>query len=81
MAIPFFISNLLPKRERSVSNRSLLSVLASLTAVQWLQIFCGWLAWTCDAIDFFSVSLSVTALQKQFGKSTNDIVRFSIHFK
>ena len=25
-----------------------------------------WLAWTCDAIDFFNVALSVTNLQKQF---------------
>ncbi|KAL7280119.1 hypothetical protein ACG7TL_006536 [Trametes sanguinea] len=33
----------------------------------------SWLAWTCDAIDFFSVSLSVTRLQDQFGRSTHDI--------
>lgn len=33
-----------------------------------------WLAWTCDAIDFFSVSLSVIHLQEQFGKSTHTIV-------
>ncbi|RXW24369.1 hypothetical protein EST38_g1483 [Candolleomyces aberdarensis] len=32
-----------------------------------------WLAWTCDAIDFFSVSLSVIHLQEQFGKSTHTI--------
>jgi hypothetical protein len=32
-----------------------------------------WLAWTCDAIDFFSVSLSVTNLQAQFSKTANDI--------
>jgi len=25
-----------------------------------------WLAWTCDAIDFFNVALSVTNLQRQF---------------
>jgi hypothetical protein len=25
-----------------------------------------WLAWSCDAIDFFNVSLSVTNLQAQF---------------
>lgn len=35
----------------------------------------SWLAWTCDALDFFSVSLSVTALEKQFGKSAHTIVR------
>ncbi len=35
-----------------------------------------WLAWSCDAIDFFSVSLSVTRLQKQFNKAeASTIVR------
>lgn len=37
----------------------------------------SWLAWTCDAIDFFSVSLSVAHLQTQFDRSTHDIVRGS----
>jgi hypothetical protein len=32
-----------------------------------------WFAWICDAIDFFTVSLSVTNLQAQFGKSAHDI--------
>jgi hypothetical protein len=32
-----------------------------------------WLAWTCDAIDFFTVSLSVTNLQIQFDRSAHDI--------
>jgi hypothetical protein len=32
-----------------------------------------WMAWTCDAIDFFSVSLSVTNLEKQFDKTAHDI--------
>lgn len=36
----------------------------------------SWLAWTCDAIDFFSVSLSVSRLQTQFHKSNpSEIVR------
>jgi hypothetical protein len=35
---------------------------------------CRWLAWTCDAIDFFSVSLSVTLLQDSFHKSAASIV-------
>ncbi|KAJ7290420.1 major facilitator superfamily domain-containing protein, partial [Mycena rebaudengoi] len=30
-------------------------------------------AWTCDAIDFFSVSLVVPALSAQFGNSTHEI--------
>ncbi|KAG7098524.1 hypothetical protein E1B28_000464 [Marasmius oreades] len=33
----------------------------------------SWLAWTCDAIDFFSVSLSVPSLGKTFNKKNPDI--------
>ncbi|KAH8981881.1 MFS general substrate transporter [Lactarius akahatsu] len=66
---PYFFRNLVPRREaRAQNSRPLLEVLRSLTWVQWAQFFSGWLAWTCDAIDFFSVSLSVTRLQKQFDK-------------
>ena len=44
-----------------------------------------WLAWSCDAIDFFSVSLTITNLEKQFNRSTHDIVSYvspvvSFHF-
>lgn len=38
--------------------------------------FTSWLAWTCDAIDFFAVSLTVNLLAKQFNQSTTSIVRF-----
>lgn len=34
----------------------------------------SWLAWACDAIDFFSVSLTVVNLQTQFNRPTHDIV-------
>ncbi|KAF7343697.1 MFS domain-containing protein [Mycena sanguinolenta] len=51
----------------------LLTQLLSLTALQWAFFWVGWLAWTCDAIDFFSVSLSVSSLATQFGKGTTDI--------
>ncbi|THH08458.1 hypothetical protein EW145_g2701 [Phellinidium pouzarii] len=64
---PYFLRNLIPKRDKTVHSRTLISSLVSLTLLQWIQVFCGWLAWTCDAVDFFSVSLSVTALQAQFG--------------
>ncbi|KAJ3531149.1 hypothetical protein NM688_g7614 [Phlebia brevispora] len=49
----------------------LFDVLRRLTWVQWAHFWSGWLAWTCDAVDFFSVSLSVTRLTEQFGKETN----------
>ncbi|KAI8994237.1 carboxylic acid transporter [Trametes punicea] len=70
---PHFIRNLIPRREKRAEGRPLLEVLASLTWIQWGHFWSGWLAWTCDAIDFFSVSLSVSHLQTQFGRSTHDI--------
>lgn len=41
-----------------------------LTPLQGAMFFSGWLAWTMDAWDFFSVSLSVTRLQAQFHKDS-----------
>ncbi|KAJ7084571.1 MFS general substrate transporter [Mycena belliarum] len=53
----------------------LLTQLATVTPLQWAFFWVGWLAWTCDAIDFFSVSLSVPALGEQFGKPTSSITQ------
>ncbi|KAI0040953.1 carboxylic acid transporter [Auriscalpium vulgare] len=66
---PYFIRNLIPRREARQQGRPLWTVLRSLTWTQWALFWSGWLAWTCDAIDFFSVSLSITRLQKQFHKA------------
>lgn len=52
----------------------LLKMLWELTWLQWAFFCVGWLAWTCDALDFFSVSVSVPALSKQFNKETSAIV-------
>ncbi|KAK7032643.1 hypothetical protein VNI00_012908 [Paramarasmius palmivorus] len=60
---PYFIRNLVPKREARQNARPLMAVLLGLS----------WLAWTCDAIDFFSVSLSVSGLSKTFNKDNTDI--------
>jgi len=70
---PRFLTSLIPRREQQARQRPLLTVLAELTWLQWLQFFSGWLAWTVDAIDFFSVSLNVTALGHKFGRDTHDI--------
>ncbi|KAG9078507.1 hypothetical protein FRC06_008324 [Ceratobasidium sp. 370] len=70
---PAFLTNLIPRREKTERQESLFTTLRKLTFVQWALFFSGWLAWTCDAIDFFSVSLSVTRLTEQFGKTTNDL--------
>lgn len=91
---PYFLRNLVPKKEKLERTRPLWEVLKSLTLIQWGFYFSGfvassvvlttvhqshlnflsWLAWTCDAIDFFSVSLTIVNLQKQFNRSTHDIV-------
>ncbi|KAI0027907.1 hypothetical protein K488DRAFT_90335, partial [Vararia minispora EC-137] len=71
---PYFLRSLVPRREQRVEGRPLLVALRAVTWLQWAMFFSGWLAWTCDAIDFFSVSLSVTNLTKQFpGKQNSDI--------
>ncbi|EKM51726.1 uncharacterized protein PHACADRAFT_127559 [Phanerochaete carnosa HHB-10118-sp] len=70
---PRFLTSLVPRREQRAEGRPLLQVLRSLTWVQWGHFWSGWLAWTCDAVDFFSVSLSVSNLQNQFDKGTNTI--------
>jgi len=61
---PYFIRNLIPKRENREGQKPLLTALAGLSLMQWSMIFSGWLAWTCDAMDFFSVSLAVPILSK-----------------
>ncbi|KAJ4474154.1 carboxylic acid transporter [Lentinula lateritia] len=67
--------NLVPRKEKTTSEKSLLTALTELNARQWAEFWTGWLAWSCDAIDFFSVSLSVTSLAEQFNKNTTDITR------
>ncbi|KZT09265.1 MFS general substrate transporter [Laetiporus sulphureus 93-53] len=64
---------LIPRRERTVDSQSLWNAIKSLTWVQWGHFWCGWFAWICDSYDFFSVSLSVTNLENQFGKSAKTI--------
>ncbi|KAK7448471.1 hypothetical protein VKT23_013733 [Stygiomarasmius scandens] len=70
---PYFLRNLIPRREKNESTRPLLTVLAELTWLQWAQFLSGWLAWSCDAIDFFSVSLSIRELGTTFSRDTHDI--------
>ncbi|KAL4081013.1 carboxylic acid transporter, partial [Scleroderma citrinum] len=69
---PYFIRNLIPRQEKS-DNSGVIPALKSLTLVQWAQFWSGWLAWTCDALDFFSVSLTVNLLSAQFHRATSSI--------
>ncbi|KAF8516333.1 carboxylic acid transporter protein [Hysterangium stoloniferum] len=71
---PYFLRNFLPKKDTTDGQLPLLTALGKLTWIQWSMVFSGWLAWTCDAMDFFSVSLAIPILAKPapigFGRTT-----------
>ncbi|KAJ3756611.1 MFS general substrate transporter [Lentinula raphanica] len=69
------VYNLVPRRDDTRKQNPLLKVLLAMNAKQWAEFWTGWLAWTCDSIDFYSVSLSVTNLSAQFQRDTTDITR------
>ncbi|KAG2147433.1 carboxylic acid transporter protein [Suillus bovinus] len=71
--VPRFLRDLVPRRENRSSGTSVVVAFKDVTWVQWAQFSSGWLAWTCDAIDFFAVSLTISLLAKQFNKSTAQI--------
>lgn len=48
-------------------------LLAMLNLQQWLFFLVGFFAWTWDAFDFFTVSLTVPQLAKQFNKADSQI--------
>lgn len=48
-------------------------LLAMLNTQQWLFFLVAFFAWSWDAFDFFTVSLTVSDLAKTFGKTTTDI--------
>ncbi|RGP80161.1 mfs shs lactate transporter [Fusarium longipes] len=50
-----------------------IKLLRMLNSQQWAFFFVAFVAWTWDAFDFFSVSLTVTSLAKTFDKSKTDI--------
>ncbi|KIY44464.1 MFS general substrate transporter [Fistulina hepatica ATCC 64428] len=73
MTVPYFIRNLIPRKEKAQSARPLLVALREITPIQWALFCSGWLAWTCDAIDFFSVSLSVSSLASDFNEDVSNV--------
>ncbi|POR33857.1 Carboxylic acid transporter protein [Tolypocladium paradoxum] len=50
-----------------------IKLLRMLNRQQWAFFALAFFAWTWDAFDFFTVSLTVTGLSKTFGKSKTDI--------
>ncbi|KAJ3007940.1 hypothetical protein HKX48_008860 [Thoreauomyces humboldtii] len=70
-----FVENLprTPDRSQSKPSGSPLTLLRSMTPLQGLLFVSGWLAWTCDAIDFFAVSLTISGLSVTFNEPTSSI--------
>lgn len=48
-------------------------LLALLNFQQWMFFLVGFLGWTWDAFDFFTVSLTVEELAEEFGKKNSQI--------
>jgi SHS family lactate transporter-like MFS transporter len=49
------------------------TALRQLNKMQWLNFAVAFIAWSWDAFDFFTVSLTVSELAEEFDKSTTDI--------
>ncbi|EHY60849.1 Carboxylic acid transporter protein-like protein [Exophiala dermatitidis] len=50
-----------------------IKLLGTLSTQQWMFFLVAFLAWSWDAFDFFTVSLTVSDLAEDFGKSNTDI--------
>ena len=50
-----------------------IKLLAMLNFQQWMFFLVAFLAWSWDAFDFFTVSLTVTPLAEEFGKENTQI--------
>ncbi|KAF8125096.1 carboxylic acid transporter protein [Boletus edulis] len=61
------LNTFIPKREKGASASGIVDGLKKLT------LAAVWLAWTCDAFDFFSVALSLPMLSVQFNRPTSSI--------
>jgi len=44
-----------------------------LKRLQWMQFLIAFIAWSWDAFDFFTVSMTISDLAEEFGKSETDI--------
>lgn len=53
--------------------RNPIAVLRELDKHQWLMFLVGFLGWTWDAFDFFTVSLTVTEIAEDFGKTNAQV--------
>jgi SHS family lactate transporter-like MFS transporter len=49
------------------------AILRELTSHQWLMFAAGFLGWTWDSFDFFTVSMTITEISETFGVSYSDV--------
>ena len=67
------LSNEAPTDHHQNKLRSPIAVLKELDRHQWLMFAVGFLGWTWDSFDFFTVSLTVTEIAADFGKPAADV--------
>lgn len=53
--------------------RNPFKILRELNSHQWLMFIAGWLGWLWDSFDFFTVSLAVTEIARDFNVSNSDV--------
>ncbi|KAI0192216.1 carboxylic acid transporter [Xylaria flabelliformis] len=73
----YFATRLTSLRPPKTELRNPIHVLNDLDRHQWLMFSVGFLGWTWDAFDFFTVSLCVTEIATEF-KTTNSAVSWGI---
>lgn len=56
-----------------------IKVLRQLNRHQWLMFLVGFLGWTWDAFDFFTVSLTVTEIAQEFDVKNSDVSWVSLY--
>ena len=49
------------------------AILRELTSHQWLMFAAGFLGWTWDSFDFFTVSMTITEISEAFDVSYSDV--------
>ncbi|KAL4895962.1 major facilitator superfamily domain-containing protein [Aspergillus ambiguus] len=64
------VTSLKPPRNKI---RNPVAVLRELSAHQWLMFVAGFLGWTWDSFDFFTVSMTVTEIAAEFDESVTNI--------
>lgn len=70
------LTDLIPSKKNIRENKGQLNPLKGLSLIkgkQSLMILSAFLGWSWVAYDFFTISMNITELSKQFGKSVKDI--------